>query len=310
MILRVAAGFGLFLGSLAVGWWLHRRHLLTEARASRLVRWVVTGLSPVVLCLTFWKMNLRSLEPWFLPFIGLLASASTLLPAGLYAARAGLGRPQTGSFLSCAFFSNLGYFGAFTAFALFGEAGYALCVLYFVFFTPCFYTLGFWLGSHYGVATRRTGLADAFNDELRLYPFLGMLAGLVLSLSRVPRPLPLEWLNHILIPLDTALYLVTIGSQLSFASPAPWRHSGLAMSAIKFLYTPLVAWVLLNAFHITGLPRSIVLLEASTPVAVSPLVLPLLFGLDRRLSNALWLFTTLAAIPWWVLLLLPLLPKL
>ncbi len=53
-----------------------------------------------------------------------------------------------------------------------------------------------------------------------------------------------------------------------------------------------------------GLPRLVVLLEASTPVAVSPLVLPLLFGLDRRLANALWLVTTLIAIPWLLLVIL------
>jgi len=50
-------------------------------------------------------------------------------------------------------------------------------------------------------------------------------------------------------------------------------------------------------------------LQASPPVAVSPLVLPLLFGLDRRLSNALWLFTTAAALPW-LLLIIPLLQQL
>ena len=76
-----------------------------------------------------------------------------------------------------------------------------------------------------------------------------------------------------------------------------------AMTGIKFLYTPLIAWALLALFHIHGLPRTIVLLQASTPVAVSPLVLPLLFGLDRKLTNALWLWTTLAAIPWFMALL-------
>ena len=81
------------------------------------------------------------------------------------------------------------------------------------------------------------------------------------------------------------------------------------MSAIKFVYTPLIAWLLLTAFKIEGLPRLVVLLEASTPVAVSPLVLPLLFGLDRKLSNALWVFTTLAAIPWFIFV-LPILQRL
>lgn len=309
MLFRLQCGFGLFLGSLALGWALHRRGMLTEARAYQLVQLVVRITSPVVLCLSFWRMNLRSLEPWLLPFLGLLISSSTLLPALLYAKRARLTNPQTGSFLTCAFFSNVGYLGAFTAFALFGEAGYGLCMLYLVFFTPCFYTLGFWVASRYGHPATPTTFSKAYNDDLRLYPFLGMLVGVVLNMARVPRPLPFEWLNHALIPLDTGLYLTAIGSQLTLVSPRPWLRSCVVMSGIKCLYTPLIAWGLLTLFQIHGLPRTIVLLEAATPVAVSPLVLPLLFGLDRKLSNALWLFTTLVAIPW-LLLIIPLLPRL
>ena len=310
MIVRIGLGLGFLFLWLALGWWLHRRGWLTEARASRLVRLVVTGLSPLVLCFTFWRMDLRHLAPWLLPFLGILISASTLLPAVLYARRAGLSGPQTGSFLTCAFFSNVGYLGAFTAFALFGEAGYALCMLYLVFFTPSFYTLGFGIAMQYGQA-RTTAFSSAYaNERLRLFPFLGMLAGAALSLARVPRPLPLQWLNCALIPADTALYLVAVGSQLTIASPRPWLRACLAMSGIKFLYTPAVAWGLVSLFHIEGLPRTIVLLEASTAVAVSPMVLPLLFGLDRKLANALWLFTTLVAIPWFVLVLPALLPRL
>ena len=302
MLLRLTFGLGLFVGSMALGWWLNRCGRLTETQASRLVRWIVTGPSPIVLCLSFWRMNLFSPEPWLLPLLGLLVSSATLIPAMLYARRAEFSRPQTGSFLTCAFFSNLGYFGAFTAFALSGEAAYGLCMLYLVFFTPCFYTWGFWVAARYGKSRKPSVLGAAFRDDLRLYPFVGMFAGVLLSLTRVPRPVAFEWLNHVLIPLDTALYLIAIGSQVTFESPRPWLRACLVMSAVKFLYTPCVAWALLNLFDIHGLARRTVLLQASTPVAVSPLVLPLLFGLDRKFSNALWLFTTLLAVPWFVLI--------
>ena len=309
MVFRVGLGLGLFLGSLAAGWWLHQRGVLTEARASRLVRFIVMGPSPLVLCLSFWRMDLVHWEPWLLPLLGTLISSATLLPAYLYIRQARLRRPEAGSFLTCAFFSNLGYLGAFTAFALFGEIAYGLCVLYFVFFSPAFYTLGFWIGARYGHAAESSRIASAYNSELRLYPFLGMLVGAGFSLLHIPRPVVLEWLNHVLIPLDTAIYLLAIGSQLTLASMRPYLRLCLVMSGIKFLYTPLIAWMLLNLLQIHGLPRLIVLLEASTPVAVSPLVLPLLFGLDRKLSNALWLFTTLVAIPW-LLLVIPILQHL
>src|SRR3989338_2781850 len=148
MLLSSSLGFGLFLGSLILGWWLHRRRYLSEENASRIVRWSVVSASPITLCLSFWRMDLRSVEVWLLPFLGTIISASTLIPALIYARRAKLSNPEIGSFLTCSFFSNLGYLGAFTAFALFGEVGYALCMLYLVFFTPCFYTLGFGIASH------------------------------------------------------------------------------------------------------------------------------------------------------------------
>jgi len=267
MAIRVGLGLGLFLGSMALGWWLGRLGVLTEPKAARLVRVIVKGLSPLVLCFVFWQLPLRRPEPWLLPLVGLLVSSSTLIPAFLYARRA-LSRPQIGSFLTCAFFSNLGYLGAFTAFALYGEVAYGLCMLYLVFFTPCFYTVGFSIASRYGQPRASSGLGSAYNDELRLYPFLGMLAGLALNLSKVPRPLVFEWLNHVLIPVDTALYLTAIGSQITVTSPRPWLRPCLVMSGIKFLYTPLVAWALVSLLRIDGLARTVILLEAATPVAV------------------------------------------
>ncbi|MBI3083578.1 MAG: hypothetical protein HYY90_04365 [Candidatus Omnitrophica bacterium] len=302
MPLRLGFGLGLFIGSLALGWWLHRRGRLSESQASQLVRFLVMGPSPVVLCLLFWRMDLRHWDPWLLPLLGLLISSSTQLPAALFAKRAKLSEPETGSFLTCAFFSNVGYLGAFTAFALYGEPAYGLCVLYMLYFTPAFYTWGFGTAARYGRGGTPSGFSTAFKEELRLYPFIGMLVGITLNLAHVPRPVPLEWLNQVLIPLDTALYLTAIGSQLSFESPRPWRLECLAMGGIKFLYSPLIAWALVSLFHVQGLTRMVILLEASTPVAVSPLVLPLLFGLDRKLANALWLWTTLLAIPWFLVL--------
>lgn len=309
MLIRVALGLGLFLGSLALGWWLHRLGFLTEARAARIVRCVVIGTSPVVLCLLFWRLDLYRFELWVLPLIGLAISSATLLPAVLYARSARLSRPETGSFLTCAFFSNVGYLGAFTAYALFGEIAYGLCIVYLVFFDPCFYTLGFWVASRYGRPSAAAASARPVDGGLRFYPFMGILVGCALSLAHVPRPMPLVWLNQALIPANTACYLMAAGSQLTINSPRPWLRSCLAMSGIKFLYAPLIAWGLVHLARLEGLPRLVVLLEASTPVAVSPLVLPLLFGLDRKLSNALWLSTTVIAIPW-LLLIVPLLQHL
>jgi predicted permease len=309
MLVRLALGLGLFLGSMGIGWWLNRAGWLDQRRASAVIRWTVVTVSPVTLTLSFWSMDLRSREPWLLPFLGCLVSCAALLPAFLYIRWARMGPAQAGIFLNAAFFSNLGFMGAFSVFALFGEQGYALAVLYYTYFSPAYYTLGFAIAARGGPAAGSGRAPGPESSELRLYPFIGMVVGGLLSWFRVPRPEPLGWLNAVLIPVTTALSLITIGSQLTFESPRGWWRPCLMMSAIKFLYSPAVALALCAAFGITGLTRQVVLIEAGTPVGVSTLALPLLFGLDRKLGNALWLFTTALAVPIFVLV-LPLLASL
>ncbi len=307
-VVRVAFGVGWFVAAMLAGWALRRCGWLTEARVSALMRLVFVVLAPLVLCFTLWSVEFGVRRLWILPLLGATIAASTLLPAWTYARWGRLSRPQTGSFLTCAFFSNLGYMGAFTAFALYGEQAYALCVLFFLFFSPAFYTLGTGIAGRYGHRAS-AGVPGQFMEGIRLFPFAGMVVGFLLNLADVPRPALLGTINHVLIPVDTAIYLVAIGSQLTFEPPTRFWRPSAAMAAIKFLYAPLVAWGLVTLAGLEGLPRFVVLLEASTPVAVSPLIFPLLFGLDRRLSNALWLSTTLVAIPW-LLLVIPLLQRL
>lgn len=299
MLARLSLGIALFLGSLIFGWWLRRRGRLSGPRARRLIQWAMRWLSPVILCLSFWRLPLRGMQPLlWLPVIGFLVCASTLLPAWWYARRARLPDPQTGSFLTCAFFSNVGYLGAFLAFALFGEAAYGLAVWYLVLFTPSFYIWGFAIARRFGRGHHPEEVQARAFEELRLYPFLGMLLGMALSIARVPRPWICEPLNHLLIPVDTALCLTAIGAHLHLEPLGPWLRHGLAMAAIKFWYSPLIGWVLASLVGLEPLPRFIVLLQASMPVAVSPLMLTVFFGLDRRMASALFVLTILLAIPW------------
>ncbi len=295
---RLFFGFGVLLSSLALGKWLRFRGLLSEKGSAGIVRVAARCLSPVVLCLSMWRMNLREVTPWLLPLIGFTMALSTLPPAWAMGRWLGLSRPQIGTFLTAAFFSNIGYLGGLLVFALFGETGYAFSQLYLVFFTPAFYTLGFWLAARYGSLEGKSARDAAADAQLRWYPFVGLIAGAGLSLAGIPRWAGFHMLNQVLIPLESALYLIVIGSQLKMVSPARFLKACLAQSAIKFVYTPIVGWLLLSVLGIHGLPRQVVLLLSATPVAVSPLLLPLLFGVDQRLMSALWWFTTALSVIW------------
>lgn len=304
MIGRLALGLGLFLVPLLGGWWLHRCGRFTERHAKSAMRFAVRWLSPIVMGLSFWRLELTDPQVIVLPVLGCVIALSTLLPAWGYARAARLSGPETGAFLVCGVFSNQGYFGAVVAFALFGELAYTLSMLYLIYFSPCFYLLGFTIAKRCGHRPPPPSAQDSWGDELRFSPFLGLCVGLGLNLAGVERPAVCESINQLLIPLGTIIHLGAIGSQLRFEPLGRWLGPCLAMGAIKFWYTPLVAWGLVSLFDVRDLPRFVVLCLSSTPVAISALMLPLLFGTDRKLSNALLVFTTLLAIPWLLVYLL------
>ncbi len=298
MIGQLGFSWSLFIGSMVTGWWLGHRRVLTEDRANRVLRFTVKWFSPVVLCLSFWTLPITGQRLVWLPIVGGIVCLAALWPAWGYARWAGLTKPQTGSFLTCAMFSNVGYIGALLAFAFFGESGYGLAVWYLVYFSPLFYLVGMTVAKRFGHSTSVATAQSPFSDELRLRAFFGMAVGLILNIAKCPRPEVLGTVNHVLIPVDTVIHLMAVGSQMSVEPPtASWRHS-LAMCAIKFLYSPLVGWLLVWAVRLEGLPKFVVLLQASMPVAVSPLMLSVIFRLDRKLTSALWLWTNLLTIPW------------
>ncbi len=304
IVTRLALGLGLFAGSLLVGWWMGRWRVLTEVRARTLMHITVGQISPITLCLSFWGLRLAGFHAWLLPSIGMLVSIAAALPAWWYSRAARLTRPQIGSMLTSAMFSNLGFLGAYIAFALHGEAAYSLAAIHMLYFSPSFYLVGFEIAKRFGHMTPGRAYGHQLLEESRFYPFIGLAVGIALNALHVPRPLLMKALNDVLIPLNTAAYLMAIGSQLQVEPLRPWAKPCVALSVIKFVYSPAIAWMLVWLFGLHGLPRFIVLLQSSMPVGISPLMLPTLFGVDRRLSNALWLCTTLLAIPWLIVYLM------
>lgn len=298
MLFRLILGAGSAIACLFLGKWLRQAGFLNQSRSQQIIRLLVQFIVPVTLWLSLWNIKFSGRNSWSLPLIGFFMLLAPIPVAWAYARWRRLSRPEKGSFLTCATFSNVGYFGSFVAFAVFGEEAYALCVFYMTLFNPGFYTLGFWLAARYG-DTQPNALANSLKS-LRWLPLYGMMAGLSLHLLRIPRPEILGQLNQWLIPVMTVGYLTAIGSELTFRVPARTYPHCAAMCGIKFLYLPAVAWWVSGIVGLSGLERMVVILEAATPVAVSPLIFPMLFGMDRRLSSALWFSTTMVALPWFL----------
>lgn len=306
---RVIAGLSLFWGALAAGALARRRGWLGERGARRLIAVMIKGLEPVIVALSFWALDCSDPRVLWLPVVGCAIACSSLPLAWLLGRRLRLAPAEMGIFLPCAFFSNLGYLGAFVAFALYGEHGFTLAQLYLLFFTPCFYTIGFGLAAHYGGRQERAqaaGQEPALFENLQRYPLSGLAAGLALNLLHVTRPAWCGPLDGVLIPSATALYLVAVGSRLRLERLQDHWRPCAAMSALKFLYLPVIGWLVGRAAGFGGDALRVTVLQAAMPVATMPLMLPLLFRVDGKLANHLWIATTALAVPlvpllmWWL----------
>lgn len=302
MIKGVIYSFSIIFGSLFFGYFLQRKGIVSQTKevSSLIVKSTFRFISPVILCLSFWKLNLKIISIWTLPFVG-LATAMMLLIAGKYfASLYKLPDKQKGSFIASAAFSNIGYtLGGFLCFILFGEMGLALAIIYTLYYTPLFYTIGFYVAEYYGHEKRvRIGksLKGMFTEDVRLLPSIGLLCGVFLNFGKVQRPEFFALLTKILVPLATFGYFASIGLTFRFGAVKQFKKVCFSMSLLKFVFAPMLGLALayVLGYHriLDGLPMKIVLVESSMPVALSALLLPMFFDIDRDLANACWLVTT------------------
>jgi len=302
MIGTILYSFSVIFGSLFLGYFIQKKGLVAHPKevSEAIVKNTFRFVSPVILCLSFWKLDLRNAAIWTLPLIGLIIATLRMAIAMYLVRMHRLTPPQKGSFITSAMFSNVGYtLGGFLCFVLFGEIGLALAIMYTLYYTPYFYTVGFYVARHYAQERKprpKRGFTGRILEDVRFFPFLGFVLGAGLNFSGIPRPEPLAYVNRFVVPLATLGYFSSIGLTFRFGAVKRYKSVCLSVSAIKFLISPLIGLTLAYLMGypriLGGLPMKIVIIESSMPVAFSALLLTVLFDIDRDLSNSCWLVTT------------------
>ncbi|MDJ0783570.1 MAG: hypothetical protein QNJ22_16455 [Desulfosarcinaceae bacterium] len=299
--------------SLAFGYLLQR--LLSRGRLrlslpladlrKLLQRIALLGVLPPTMATAIWVVEIDTIRIAALPLIG----AGAIILGGLLALAGArllaLSPRQTGAFVPCGAFTNLGSIGALVCYLYLGEAGFALVPIYKLLEELTYYTLGFPLAKYYSTMDQAE---DSVSKRLRALvkdPFIRVTLssiglGITLNLSGLPRPHFFTPLNAALIPLGTSLLLISIGLALRFSKMGAYRSVCLMVCGIKFILIPLAASgcaLLLGYAEIeAGLPFKVVLILSAMPVAFTALIPPSIYNLDLDLANACWFVTTSALV--------------
>ena len=268
-----------------------------------MLRFALLYLDSPLMALLIWLLSPAERGgAWQLPVFG-FAVSTLLIGVGMAVAKLmGLKRAEQGAFICGSAMSNIGFsYGGLLCLVILGMDGLTLSQVYTMYLTPFTFLIMFqvaaWYASDETAPTLRSMFFQFLRHPARWLPILAMGIGVGLNLLA---PRPPEWLKPVAavwVFCATGLYSLAIGISIRLGKVREHVAPCLALGAVKFVVTPLLALALTALFDLTPLQRQVVFVESAMPMAIYAVVLAGLTGLARDMANSCWLFTTLAALP-------------
>ena len=280
-------------------------NLSIDTVRKKLQRSALLFFNPIAILGATWVANIHDIKIAALPFFGVTALFTGGCLAFFASRTLRLSRRQTGSYIVCGGFTNIGSLGALFCFIFFGEAGFALVPFYKLFEEFIYYAIGFPLAKSFsddltGSPSLVHRLKTVVTDVFVLVAVSSITLGLILNLSGLHRPAFYGTINTVFIPFAALLLLISIGMAMRFSSVRIFFPHGLIIAAIKFVMIPVIIVGLGFLFGLdkidNGLPLKVVLILSSMPVGFIAMVPPTIYNLDIDLANACWLITNTALI--------------
>ena len=300
--------FGIILFGLSLGYMtqvLVRRDQIKlpieiDALRIRLQRIALLFVNPIAVVGAIWVVSLKNATLVALPFVGLFALLAGGVIALGFARLFKLSPQKTGSLYGCGAFTNIGSIGALVCFVFLGEKGFALVLIYKLFEELSYYAIGFPVAKYYSSSAReeriRDNLKNLTRDPFILVALSSIIIGGLLNFSGVNRPEFYKTIVAIFVPLATIMLLTSIGMALRFRRIRDYLRECVALSIIKFIFTPILATSLAYMIGYAkideGLPLKVVMILSCMPVAFTALIPPSIYDLDLDLANSCWFFTT------------------
>ncbi len=263
-----------------------------------LQRLVIVFLNPVAFIGSIWILDLKKHQLLFMPLTGILALTSGGMIALLTAKYMKMSRKESGAFIACGSFTNIGNIGALVCYSFLGEKGFAFVPFYKLFEDLFYYLIGFPFLRTFGI--RKENNQNNRKSKIKFDPLLSaviisILTGFILNLSGIKRPDFFKPLNAVIIPLSSFTMLVTIGMALKFGKMKERAVKASAVLPIKYLAVPVITFLFAKYTGLgeidKGLPLKVILILSSMPVAILAMIPSTLYDLDLDLANTCWFFS-------------------
>lgn len=272
---------------LALGCFLRRAHTTTEAFLAVSDRLVYFVFFPAML---FWKLGGSPMNLADDLNLVLAATAAVLCIYGLSTACIVIGKIrafQAGSFSQSCFRINT-YVGMAVSISAFGEEGGRHFAVLIGLTIPTLNLLSvatlIWFGSHQASATHR--IAQTTRALIMNPLIIGSLAGIAYGQTAGAFPLFIDNTLQLASSVTLPLALLSIGGSLTLRGvQTHWRLCLLA-SFFKLALLPVVGFLWLHAFGISGLPFTVGMLYFALPTSTALYILSAQLNSDTALASA------------------------
>ncbi|MDQ3249622.1 MAG: AEC family transporter [Chloroflexota bacterium] len=221
-----------------------------------------------------------------------IVAASAALLTGLLGWLISIGqeRRQRAAIVLTSAVSNNGNMGIPISLFAFGEVGVAFATIYYV--------VSSFISNTFGVIVASAGqtpLRVALQQSLRVPVLYAASAGFLVN--AVGGRLPATLFRAVDLLADAAVpgMLILMGIQLRAAPLFQAQGIVVRSVAVRLLAGPLVAWLLCTLLGVTGVERSVLILQAAMPTAVMTAVLATEYDIVPNLVASIIFFSTLCS---------------
>ncbi len=197
-------------------------------------------------------------------------------------------RIETAAFLIVLMFVNGGNYGMTLNLLRYGQDGLARAVVYYMTSTVLAYTIGVLIAS-----MGRLPWRAALRRILFLPPLHAAVFAVIVYLYNIPIPAPLMRGIDVAGAGAIPVMLILLGMQMAdLRGRARWRLAIPAVST-RLLLGPAVGLLVAGGLGLTGLTRSVAIIEASMPTAVFSIILATEFDLQPEAVTSIVVWSTL-----------------
>lgn len=245
-------------------------------------------LSPALVFSSLVNSQLETSELGSLFIFTILVMATMAILAFVSARLMRFSRRETAALVITVVFVNGGNYGLTLNQLRYGDVGLGLAVVYYATSTVLVYSAGIFIASmgrmHWKAALKRL---------LGLPPIYAAVGAILVYLFAIPVPTPLMSAIEIMGRGAIPVMLLVLGMQMAdMQGNGGWRLTVPAIG-LRLLIAPVIAVLVAGLVGLTGLSRSVGIIEASMPTAVISIILATEFELQPTAVTSIVIGSTL-----------------